>query len=137
MDTALTTQVAGDHYKCLAIQPVEYAHANNLGYFEGTVVKYISRWRNKNGIEDLKKAAHFLGILIELETKRVEKEHPKTLTIGEAMKRYPEYFITPMPVPTLRPMLEPLVTLRNSADEVALGSWARFLKKYGHVFTLK
>lgn len=63
---ALTVQVGGDHYKNLPIQPVEYAEKNRLSYCEGNVVKYITRWRSKNGIEDLRKARHYLDILIEM-----------------------------------------------------------------------
>jgi hypothetical protein len=66
---ALDKQVAGNHYKDLPIQPVEYIYANALGYFEGNVVKYISRWRKKNGIADLEKAKHYIELLIELETR--------------------------------------------------------------------
>jgi len=64
----LDTQIAGDHYKKLAIQPVQYIHANGIGYFEGNVIKYVSRWRSKNGIADLDKAKHYIELLIELET---------------------------------------------------------------------
>lgn len=67
--SALDTQVDGDHYKTKAIQPVEYIHANNLGFCEGNVVKYITRWRDKNGIKDLEKARHYLDILIQLESR--------------------------------------------------------------------
>jgi hypothetical protein len=63
----LDTQVAGDHYKTLAIQPVEYIHANKLGYFEGNVLKYITRWQAKNGLADLQKARHYIDLLIALE----------------------------------------------------------------------
>jgi hypothetical protein len=66
---ALGKQVAGSHYKDLPIQPVEYIHANALGYFEGNVIKYVSRWRKKNGIADLEKAKHYIELLIELETR--------------------------------------------------------------------
>ena len=48
--SALDKQVDGDHYKTQKIQPVEYIHANNLDFFEGNVVKYVTRWRNKNGL---------------------------------------------------------------------------------------
>jgi bbp48 len=65
--TALETQIGGSHYKSKAIQPVEYIHANNIGYFEGCVIKYVTRWKNKNGIQDLEKAKHYLELLIELE----------------------------------------------------------------------
>ena len=69
--SALAVQVAGNHYKDLAIQPVEYIHANGIGYFEGNVIKYVSRWRAKNGIKDLEKAKHYIELLIELEAKNV------------------------------------------------------------------
>lgn len=60
------TQVGGSHYKDKTIQPWDYIIANDLGYLEGNVVKYISRWKNKNGVEDLKKAQHYLSKLIEV-----------------------------------------------------------------------
>lgn len=72
---ALDIQVAGNHYKELAIQPVEYIHANNIGYFEGNVIKYVSRWRNKNGVKDLEKAKHYIDLLIELEGKLDDKSN--------------------------------------------------------------
>jgi hypothetical protein len=67
--SALETQVDGSHYKKLKIQPVEYIHANEIGYMEGNVIKYVSRWKEKNGIKDLEKAKHYLELLIELESK--------------------------------------------------------------------
>jgi len=66
----LDKQVAGDHYKDMQIQPVEYIHANAIGYFEGNVIKYISRWRKKNGIADLEKAKHYIELLIKLEEQK-------------------------------------------------------------------
>ncbi len=65
--TALKKQISGDHYKTLGIQPVEYIRANNIGYFEGNVIKYVTRWKNKNGVADLEKAKHYLEMLIEFE----------------------------------------------------------------------
>ena len=70
IESALNVQVDGSHYKDLAIQPVEYIHANGLGFCEGSVVKYVTRWRAKNGIADLKKARHFIDLLIELESRK-------------------------------------------------------------------
>lgn len=64
---ALGHQEGGGHYKDMAIQPVQFIHANAIGYFEGNVIKYVSRWRAKNGVEDLRKARHYLDLLIELE----------------------------------------------------------------------
>lgn len=63
--SALDTQVGGGHYKTLKIQPVELIMSNHLGYCEGAVVKYLTRWRDKGGIEDVRKAAHFVQILME------------------------------------------------------------------------
>ena len=59
-------QVGGQHYKSKAIQPWDYIASNNLGYLEGNVVKYVSRWKDKGGVEDLKKAQHYLAKLIEV-----------------------------------------------------------------------
>ena len=59
------TQVSGNHYSKLAIQPYDYCTVNKLGYIEGNVIKYVTRWRDKNGVEDLKKAVHSLQWLIE------------------------------------------------------------------------
>lgn len=64
-DALMDHQVGGYHYKSCSIQPIEYIMANNLDYCEANVVKYVTRWRKKNGIEDLKKAIHYLEILIE------------------------------------------------------------------------
>ena len=66
--SALDVQVGGSHYKDMAIQPVEFIHKNGMGFLEGNIIKYICRFRAKNGIEDLKKARHYLDILIEAES---------------------------------------------------------------------
>jgi hypothetical protein len=68
--SALDHQEGGDHYAKLRIQPIEYIHGNQIGFAEGNVIKYVTRWRDKGGIADLKKARHFLDLLIELEQKQ-------------------------------------------------------------------
>jgi hypothetical protein len=65
--SALKQQEGGNHYKTMAIQPIEFIHANRLGFAEGSIVKYVSRHRVKNGKADLLKARHFIDLLIELE----------------------------------------------------------------------
>lgn len=72
--SSLSKQEGGNHYKDLPIQPVEYIHANALGYFEGNVIKYVTRWRKKNGIADLMKAKHYVELLIELENRKADSE---------------------------------------------------------------
>lgn len=66
-DNPLLHQEGGNHYTVLKIQPVEYIHANNIPFIEGNVIKYVTRWRSKNGVHDLLKAKHFIDLLIELE----------------------------------------------------------------------
>lgn len=68
--SALESQEGGTHYKDMKIQPVEFIHANNLGFCEATAIKYLCRWRKKGGIQDLKKAIHFIEVLIELESSK-------------------------------------------------------------------
>lgn len=68
-ENALNVQVGGSHYKECKIQPVEYIHANGLDFIEGSIVKYITRWRSKGGIQDLEKVKHYIDLLIELETR--------------------------------------------------------------------
>ena len=65
--SALDKQVGGSHYKDMAIQPIEYIHKNGLGFCEGNIIKYITRWKTKNGIEDLKKVIHYAELLIQME----------------------------------------------------------------------
>jgi hypothetical protein len=65
--TAFDDQIGGTHYKHMMLQPTEYIMANNLGWCEGNVIKYISRWRSKGGIDDLRKVIHYTQILIEAE----------------------------------------------------------------------
>jgi len=64
-------QVGGDHYKTKAIQPWDYIVSNNLGYLEGCVVKYVSRYKEKGGMQDLQKAAHYLQKLMEVQSERL------------------------------------------------------------------
>jgi hypothetical protein len=65
--SALDTQVDGDHYKKLAIQPMEYSMNNKLDACQHTIIKYVTRFRDKGGIKDLEKARHVLDMLIEFE----------------------------------------------------------------------
>ena len=71
--TANDKQVGGDHYKDKAIQPWDFIIGNELAYLEGCIVKYISRHRDKGGLEDLHKARHYLDKLIEVEKSKTPK----------------------------------------------------------------
>lgn len=65
--SAMHTQVGGSHYKDFAIQPFTFCQANGIGYGESCAIKYLCRWKNKGGIQDLEKAKHFIDMLIEHE----------------------------------------------------------------------
>ena len=61
--TSLTRQIGGDHYKDCPIQPIEYIVANKLGWCEGNIVKYITRWQKKGGEQDIDKVIHYAELL--------------------------------------------------------------------------
>lgn len=64
---SLSEQVGGNHYTKFKIQPIEYSMSNGLDACQHSVVKYITRFRDKGGISDLKKAKHMIDLLIDLE----------------------------------------------------------------------
>lgn len=64
--SALDIQIAGSHYKDKAIQPIEYIVSNELNYIEGCIIKYITRHKDKNGADDIKKIIHYCQLLLEL-----------------------------------------------------------------------
>ena len=63
--TPFDTQINGDHYKLLPIQPMKFALANGLDYAQGNVIKYVIRHASKNGKDDLLKAIHNIELMIE------------------------------------------------------------------------
>ena len=65
--SAFDDQIGGNHYKLMMIQPTEYILANDMDWCEANIVKYISRWRSKGGVDDLRKVIHYAQILIEKE----------------------------------------------------------------------
>ena len=76
-------QVGGDHYKKCGIEPVEYIHANGLDFNEGSIVKYITRHRRKNGVEDIRKIIDYCNIILELDygIKRTIEDDIKALEV--------------------------------------------------------
>ena len=63
----LEKQISGSHYKNYKVQPVEFCQRNKLNYCESAAIKYLCRHRDKNGIDDLRKAKHYIELLIEIE----------------------------------------------------------------------
>ena len=66
--SAFEGQVGGDHYRGMAIQPAEFCHRNALGSLESMAIGYLCRWRQKGGLEDLRKAKHAIELLLEMES---------------------------------------------------------------------
>jgi hypothetical protein len=58
-------QVGGNHYKKYKIQPVEFIIKNNIGFVEGNIIKYVLRFKEKGGVQDLLKAKHYIELLID------------------------------------------------------------------------
>lgn len=83
--SALNTQIGGCHYKDMAIQPMEFSMANGLDACQHTIIKYVSRFRDKGGVQDLEKAKHVIDMLIEFEGKaNGEPEDDDVLEAGPA-----------------------------------------------------
>ena len=57
--------ISPEHYSQFEIEPFDFIHKNGLGFAEGNVIKYVCRWREKNGVEDLRKAIRYIELLID------------------------------------------------------------------------
>jgi hypothetical protein len=64
---ASQTQVGGDHYRRMSIQPVKFIHSNHIPFLEANVIKYVCRHRAKGGRADIEKAIHYLQLILELD----------------------------------------------------------------------
>ena len=82
-NSANSYQIGGAHYQA-PIQHWDYVWANNMDYFQGQITKYVTRWKDKNGLDDLHKARHFLDKYIEL----VERSLPEQPDSGEPGRGY-------------------------------------------------
>jgi hypothetical protein len=77
-------QVGGSHYKTGGMQHWDFVFILELGYFEGNSTKYVSRWRKKNGRQDLDKAAHYVDKMLELVSTGVEIRGQRTVLVNGA-----------------------------------------------------
>ena len=73
VNKALDREVGGNHYKYMKIQPIEFIAANKLDFMQGSIIKYICRYKTKGGIADLEKIKHFVDLIIELSTNEDNK----------------------------------------------------------------
>lgn len=77
------SQVGGHHYRT-SIQHWDFVAANDLDYFQGQITKYVTRWKKKNGIDDLYKARHFLQKYIELKEQEISEAEYSESIAGSA-----------------------------------------------------
>lgn len=63
----LDTQIAGTHYKAMAIQPIEYITKNNISYMPANIIKYASRYESKGGADDVRKIIHYAQMILEIQ----------------------------------------------------------------------
>lgn len=124
--TANDKQVGGDHYKKHAIQPWDFITDNNIPFLDGNAITYIARWRDKNGLDDLYKAQHYLEKIIENEKKRLEAELVKELTAPDPVptlihdtSRIPNVFRSPAEAQSMRDAAVLAKQARYTMDKVA------------------
>lgn len=121
-ETALNTQVGGSHYKDMVIQPVEFIERNNLGFCVGNVIKYVCRYKSKNGIEDLKKAKHYLEILIDLENDKNNELESVEIPIEPADEEPPTDEQGPSEEVTVWPAFDKLYDVIKPNDILVAGN---------------
>ena len=84
---AIKHQIGGNHYTSMTIQPAEFILANEIGKYEGDVIQYVTRWRSKGGIEDLKKAQQSIQIIIDYHQATVPDAHTKAIEAAEQAQK--------------------------------------------------
>lgn len=79
--SANDVQHGGTHYKKHKIQVWDFILANGIPYMEGSAIKYLCRWREKGGLQDLNKAIHFIQRLIEEEQSKQEIKKSEAIQV--------------------------------------------------------
>lgn len=100
MSKATDRQEGGSHYRNYKIQPIEYILANGIGFLAGNVVKYVTRYKAKNGAEDIRKAIHYLELILEFEYGATRQEGPaKAIDGWTATPLFPAAAVAQCPGP--------------------------------------
>lgn len=104
-------QIGGDHYIKMKIQPVQFIHANNIPFIEGTIIKYVSRWKSKGGLQDLEKARHMVDMLIAYGP----DEHAVYMPSFDDLTRAVDAYVTANETPRMEALIiEYVVTWRQA-----------------------
>lgn len=92
---SLQTQVGGNHYKDMVIQPIEFTMKNKLGFLEGNIIKYVARHLAKNGRQDLEKAKHYIELALDHyypeKPKPVREKFAKRATVVKKKSNHPMF----------------------------------------------
>lgn len=80
---AIENQIGGGHYKNMAFQPIELITAIRCSFIQGCIIKYISRYKYKNGAQDIKKCIHYAQLAIELGDKKKCKEEVLSMNVNK------------------------------------------------------
>ncbi len=113
-------QVGGTHYQQFKIQPIEFIMTNNIGFAHGNVIKYVVRHKSKGGIEDLKKALHYVDF--------IEKYTPFEYELNPEQHRYFYFY------PTYSEFIQQFGSSENVTTVIAMASYLSRLKRSNDTF---
>lgn len=118
MNEANNKQIAGDHYKSKS-QHWDWVVELGLDYLPAQITKYVTRWRKKNGVEDLEKALHYTEKMLEIETKKLkEKSHKTTVfCIENNLSLFEAEIVSAIAVHNIR-RLEPILDVKKMLEDM-------------------
>lgn len=96
---ASATQVGGNHYKNLRVQPGEFLQRIRLDWLRANAIKYLARHQNKHGLEDLRKAAHYLQLHREWSSPTLGERFDNLFRRAGLFSRYERAFLAQFPPP--------------------------------------
>ena len=126
--SAFEDQVGGEHYRKLKIQPAEYCFANNIGHLAGDAIAYITRYKFKNGLEDLRKAIHSLQLLIEMEELKEKDEIRNQIDKNNAYEIAKQYQYDPLTTKQ-DPKHHPYPNPFTHTNEEAAAEWDKLIRR--------
>ena len=116
-------QIGGDHYTKMRIQPVQFIHANSIPFIEGTIIKYVSRWKSKGGLQDLEKARHMVSMLIAYGP----DEHAGYMPSFDDLARAVDAYVTANDIPPMEALIIEYVATWRQTNGVRTLKLARSL----------
>ena len=131
--SALDTQIGGDHYKDMPIQPMEFSMANGLDACQHTIIKYVTRFREKGGVQDLEKAKHVIDMLIEFDQKGVKPAPAAAQATEQAPEKAGEW-LAKKPAESLGDFISRLINDDGDSKAMADAAQDRLLAEIRAMF---